>query len=188
MISPIEFRKIALHIFNKAQESYKVKALRSSQDDIDTIANDSIKKGYEFWAVYTKDQHKPVAVAINTVVCDDSNYRGYVGYNAMKCDPNFQHNSTYPYYGLIYRMNKYYLEEKGFGYVDDGSRSLTEHSNIQSFLIDKFCFRKAYCELQVFYNPYFKLLIKILFPFRRLLKNPKILALLRQEAWLRGLE
>lgn len=41
---------------------------------------------------------------------------------------------------------------KGFSCVSDGSRSVSEHSNIQSYLIDKFKFRKAYCRLDVYYN------------------------------------
>ena len=35
-------------------------------------------------------------------------------------------------------MNRYYLEELKLKYVNDGARSITEHSNIQPFLIDTF--------------------------------------------------
>ena len=44
-------------------------------------------------------------------------------------------------------MNQYYLEEKKLKYVCDGSRTITEHSNIQEFLMHNFKFRKAYCRL-----------------------------------------
>ena len=70
----------------------------------------------------------------------------------------------------------------------DGARSITEHSNIQPFLEDKFKFRKAYCDLQIFYNHWIGAAVKLLFPFRKLIKHPKVAAILRQEAWARGLE
>ena len=130
----------------------------------------------EFWAVYTKTDHQPVAYAVNTIengVC--------VGYNRLKCDPAFQHNSTYPYYGLLYEMNRYYLEEKGMLYVNDGRRSLSEHSNIQPFLIEKFKFRKAYCRLQIEYKWWFGIAVKILCLFKKVIKIPSLQILIRQE-------
>ena len=183
-ISPDEFRRIALPIYHAAQEAYRVKASLSRQEDIDRLA----LQGKDFWAVYTKEEHKPVAVAINTVTRDDTQWHGCCEYNTMKCDPQYQHNSTYPYYGLIYEMNRYYLEEMNLGYVNDGARSLTEHSNIQGFLIDKFHFRRACCKLQIAYKWYVGLAVKILFPFRWLIRKPQVAAILRQEAWARGLE
>jgi len=91
-------------------------------------------------------------------------------------------------YGLIFEMNRYYLQERGLKYVLDGARSMTEHSNIQPMLEEKFKFRKAYCDLQLFYKPLIGMAVKVLFPFRRLIKHPKVVAILRQEAWARGLE
>ena len=40
-------------------------------------------------------------------------------------------------YGLLLKMNQYYLDEIGVKYVMDGARSITEHSNIQPFLESK---------------------------------------------------
>ena len=51
----------------------------------------------------------------------------------MKADPQYL-NSTYPYYGLIFEMNRYYLDELKLVYVNDGVKSITGHSNIQTFL------------------------------------------------------
>ena len=184
-ITAEEFRKIALPIYNAAQENYRVKAQLSTQQEIDSLARAMNK---EFWAVYTKEGRVPVAVAINTVTRDETQWHGCCEYNTMKCDPQYQYNSSYPYYGLIYEMNRYYLEYLGLGYVNDGARSLTEHSNIQGFLIDKFHFRRAYCKVQIAYKWYVGLAVKILFPFRRLIRKPQVAAILRQEAWARGIE
>ena len=43
-------------------------------------------------------------------------------------------NKHYPYFGLLFEMNKYYLGELKYKYVSDGWRSITAHSNIQPFL------------------------------------------------------
>lgn len=112
-------------------------------------------------------------------------YNDYCSYLTMGVNPNAP-SSTYPMYGLILEMSRYYLEEKGLKYVLDGARSITEHSNIQPFLEQKFKFRKAYCDIQIYYKPWFNILIKVLYPFRKMIKNRKISAILRQEAWTRG--
>lgn len=138
-------------------------------------------KNNDFWIGYEIESGKPASFAINTIFDD------YVDYSTMGISPDFP-NNTYPMYGLIYEMNRYYLEEKKVPFVCDGTRSITEHSNIQSVLEDKFKFRKAYCDLQVFYKPWLGVAVKLLFPFRKLIKYPKVAAILRQEAWTRGLE
>lgn len=75
----------------------------------------------------------------------------YCGYESIGLDPSVP-GSTYPMYGLIIEMNRYYIEERRMLYVCDGARSITEYTNIQPFLTEKFGFRKAYCNLQVFIN------------------------------------
>lgn len=189
-ITAEEFRRIALPIYNAAQESYRVKAQLSKQEEIDRLARAENK---EFWAVYVKvsgeglmvqgsrDERVAVAVAINTVTRDETRWRGCAEYNTMKCDPKFQHNSTYPYYGLIYEMNRYYLEEQRLGYVNDGARSLTEHSNIQGFLIEKFNFRRAYGRVQIAYQWWFGAIVKVLYPFKCWIKQPQVAGVLRLE-------
>ena len=104
----------------------------------------------------------------------------------MKCNPAYLRNSTYPYYGLIFEMNRYYLQELGLKYVNDGARSITEHSNIQPFLIEKFNFRKAYCHLNIHYKWWFGLVVKCLYPFRKIIPNHKVKSILNMEAMARG--
>ena len=83
-------------------------------------------------------------------------------------------------------MNQYYLQEKGFRYVTDGSRTITEHSQIQDFLIQNFNFRKAYCQLEVHYCWWMKIAVKILYPFRKIIPLPRVKAILNMEAMQRG--
>ena len=71
----------------------------------------------------------------------------------------------------------------GFSCVSDGSRSVSEHSNIQSYLIDKFKFRKAYCRLDVYYKWWFGIVVKILYPFRNVIPFVNVKAVLRLEEY-----
>ena len=100
--------------------------------------------------------------------------------------PECLHNSSYPYYGLIYMMNKYYLETIGVKYVSDGARSITEHSNIQPFLIEKFKFRKAYCRLQIKYKFWVRIIVTLAYPFHKIIPIHQIKSILNMEAMSRG--
>lgn len=175
-----EIARIGLAIANRSLDSYKKKErCHYSQEELDQYIDAPNNK--EFWAVYTKEEHTPVAYAINTIENGVA-----VGYNSLKCDPEYQHNSTYPYYGLLYEMNRYYLQERGMLYVNDGRRSLSEHSNIQPFLIEKFKFRKAYCRLQIEYKWWFGFGVKIMCFFKNFIKSPALQMLIKQQLMSEG--
>ena len=169
-ISSDEMLRVGYPVFLAALKSYKVKAkIISELDFVDSIKKGSLKGNIDYWAVYDKKTGQVVAVAINTLHGDCCEY------NTMKADPQYL-NSTYPYYGLIFEMNRYYLDELKLLYVNDGAKSITNHSNIQTFLIDKFNFRKAYCRVQIVYQWWFKLMVVLLYPFRSLIPVMKIRA------------
>ena len=174
-ISSDEMLRVRYPVFLAALKSYKVKAkIISELDFVDSIKKGSLKGNIDYWAVYDKKTGQVVAVAINTLHGDCCEY------NTMKADPQYL-NSTYPYYGLIFEMNRYYLDELKLLYVNDGAKSITNHSNIQTFLIDKFNFRKAYCRVQIVYQWWFKLMVVLLYPFRSLIPVLKIRAILNIE-------
>ena len=137
-------------------------------------------KDYEYWGVFDRSDDKFIGFCANRLWKDAAEY-GIIG-----IQPEYKHNGTFPYYGLFYCMNQYYLQEKGFRYVTDGSRSITEHSNIQPFLEDKFHFRKAYCHLAIFYKWWMKIAVKMLYPFRKIITLPRVRAILNMEAMQRG--
>ena len=180
-ISLKEFSDIAFPIITSAQKSYKIKCHVTNKNEFD----DMIKKyetesDKEFWLVERKDNGEAVAISINRIKSDSCEY------DDMKCKPETLKNRTYPYYGLIYIMNKHYLEEKKFRYVSDGSRSISEHSNIQEFLMHNFGFRKAYCKINIFYKRWLNVVIKVLFPFRNIIPFRNIRAILRMEEYSRN--
>lgn len=180
-ISADEMLKVGFPIFQAAIENYKVKASPISMEAFKVrIQQGEVAGNVDFWCVYEKKTHKAVALAINTL------HNECCEYNTMKADPFYLRNSTYPYYGLIYEMNRYYLEDLGLRYVNDGARSITEHSNIQPFLIEKFHFRKAYCRLQIEYQWWVKIIVNVLFPFRKLIPIRGVRAILNMEAMRRN--
>ena len=115
---------------------------------------------WEFWGIYNED--RMIGYCQNKVVGK------YCDYSTIKFHPNFL--KLYPSYALFYTMNKYYLDEKKFDYVNDGARSISHETNIQEFLIKKFKFRKAYCKLNIIYNSRIGFLVKLLYYFRLPLK------------------
>jgi hypothetical protein len=180
-ISLNDLESVGYRIFSTAQQSYRVKCSVFTEDQYkDLIKSYSKDSAKEFWCVFRKDSGEAIALAVNTVkdnCCE---------YNTLKALPSALHDSTYPYYGLIYEMNRYYLQERGLMYVNDGSRSLTEHSNIQQFLEAKFNFRKAYCRLQVVYQWWLGIMVRCLYPFRNFISILSVKSILRLEEYRRS--
>lgn len=117
-------------------------------------------EGMEYWAVWEIDSGELVAFSEVIVESDACFYLSlWFGVESLK---------NYVSYVLIYEMNCYYLNEIDMKYVTDGARSISHESSIHDFLIDKFRFRKAYCDLNIAYSPSIFLLLKIVLPFRRL--------------------
>ena len=130
----------------------------------------------DFWGIFDRSNGAFIGFCANYV------WPQAAQYDIIGILPEYRHNQTFPYYGLFYSMNRHYLEERGFLYVSDGTRSITEHSNIQPFLEEKFHFRKSYCHLAVHYQWWMKLAVTILYPFRKIITIPQIKAVLHMES------
>ncbi len=130
----------------------------------------------DYWGVFEKKTGKLIAYSQNFIYDNIE-----VNYSTIKFHPDYLF--LYPSYSLFFEMNKYYLEEKRFEYVNDGFKSILHETNIQSFLIEKFGFRKAYTNLYIEYKPIISFLIKALFPINNTvgLFNSKLKALFELE-------
>ena len=172
-----EMTENGFELYNYSRAKFKDKSLLLTKEQWNSRLKGDEK---QLWLGYHRETGIPQVFAINRVFDD------HCDYVSMGVNPDAP-SSTYPMYGLILEMNRFYLAEKNLLYVSDGARSITEHSNIQPFLIDKFKFRKAYCDIQVFYSFWMGLVIRTLFPLRKWIKNKKIAALLNQEAMARNI-
>lgn len=159
--------------YKEASEHYRVKAqVLSKEQFVNHIT--SLDDSYDLWTCIHKETGKIAGFAINHII------DGMCDYVSMKYHPDYL-KPVSPSYGLIFKMNEYYLVECGLKYVDDGARSITEHSEIQSFLISKFRFRKAYCHVRMIYKWWFGMIIIVLMPFRKMIFIPSIKAILNME-------
>lgn len=164
-------------IYNEALKAYPADGSALSEKDfVDTIeAHQS-----DCWGCFDRNTGSLVGFSINHI-WDEA-----CGYELMAMLPEYRHNATYAYYGLIYSMNEHYLVNKGLRYVSDGSRSITEHSGVHEWLIDNFNFRKAHCHIDIYYKKWMKVAVKVLYPFRKTITLPRVKAVLNMEAMRRG--
>lgn len=102
------------------------------------------------------------------------------GYSYITIKPsfiNFDVLKTIPYYekfglnaALVYRLVDDYDELlSNGGFICDGERSINHETAFQDYLEKYFNFRKAYCTLNIVYNPKIKWLVKTLYLFRKVL-------------------
>jgi hypothetical protein len=88
-------------------------------------------------------------------------------YATLKFHPAYL--KRYTSYALLYEMNRYYLDDQQFAYVNDGFRSILHETDLQDFLERTFGFEKAYTSVDVTYRAPVGALVKATFPARRAL-------------------
>jgi len=142
---------------------------------------EALDEFWEYWGVFNKQDNLLIAYSQNKVV-DSQCY-----YSTIKFHVDYF--KKYPSYVLYYTMNRHYLNERNLRYVNEGTRSILHETNVQSFLIEKFKFRKAYCKLHIQYHSWVRPIIFILYPLRFLIikSNNKFLhkvgVVLKQEEY-----
>ncbi len=164
-------------IIAEAFYDYKVKDRKMNSDIFFDYLDYCFNEPFDYWGIFTKENQQLVGFCTVHVWEESCEY----GVSAVLTES--KRNGTYPFYGLYHYMNEYYLGEKKFKYVSDGSRSITEHSNIQPFLEHNFKFRKAYCKLKVRYKWWFGAIVRVLYPFRNLITNRNVRAVLKMHGY-----
>lgn len=168
--------KYGYDIIEDSYKHYKIKDRSMSKSDFISWIKYCNSEDYDFWGVFNDDDNL-VGLSVNR------KYGMFCGFDATYILHDYKKAEYSAFYGLFYVMIDYYLQQKGFSCVSDGSRSVSEHSNIQSYLIDKFKFRKAYCRLDVYYKWWFGIVVKILYPFRNVIPFVNVKAVLRLEEY-----
>lgn len=158
-------------IAKKVNDSFVLKDRRMNSAIFEELLKSWKNGNCDYWGVFDLNQN---FVGFAVVRVFDSG----CFYDMISICPEYKHDASYPYYGFFYKLNEYYLGEKHIKYVTDGSRSVTEHSNIQPFLMQKFNFRKAYCKLKIKYKWWFGIAVKLLMPFGNIIRNRNVKAVL----------
>ncbi len=118
----------------------------------------------DYWGVFEKRTGQLIAYTKNYLYQNiEANYW------TIRFHPEFLR--LYSSYALFYEMNRHYLGERKFVYVNDGFRSLLHETNIQDYLINKFLFRKQAIGLSLYYQPCFGLGMKLSYPVRKLIRR-----------------
>ena len=163
-------------IIEETYADYPVHDRPMSRKIFEEYLRECERKRFNYWGIIEKESNKLVGFCTVRLWEDSCEY----GVTAVRT--KYKSQGYYPYYGLYHTLNQHYLEERGFRYVSDGTRSITEHSNIHDFLIQNFKFRKAYCRLEVHYQWWMRLAVNMLYPFRKKISNPNVKAILNMKS------
>ena len=158
---------------------YKTQDRNMNQDVFSNYLDQCQRKCFDYWGIFAKDTGQMVGF------CTVNNWGDCCEYQYTGIESRYLTGGYYPYYGLYHHLNGYYLDTLGYRYVSDGSRTITEHSQIHDYLIQNFKFRKAYCQLEVHYNWWMKIAVKLLYPLRKIVPIPQVKAILNMESMTR---
>lgn len=97
-------------------------------------------------------------------------FKSHVAFSVLKTIPIYEKHAINA--ALVYKICEIYNDKllKGY-YICNGERNIYHQTNFQDYLEKYFGFRKAYCKLKIKYHPLIIIIIKILFPFRVILKK-----------------
>lgn len=163
IINPYEYKNKIFDVQVAAFSAYHKKYRPSVNKDKFMSEINNWKK-YDVFGAFFKESNELVGFALLSKINDK-----FIDFAVLKTNPCFEKYSINA--GLVYGILFFYenfLKNKGV--LCDGSRSINHETHFQDYLEKYFGFRKAYCHLHVRYNPKIKWLIKLCFPFRRVLK------------------
>lgn len=179
LIDKVTYQRFAYDVYDAAFSHYKVNdGYRQTRADFEKSAC-KIDRDVDIWGAIDRETGRLEAYSICKRKGD------IVDFQTSKANPEFL-PKYYIMYGLYDARNRYYLGEKRFKIVISSARSITEHSNIQNFLIEKLGFRRAFCHMSIYYKPWLKFIVNCVYPLRKYIKHPKIVYLLRLEEMRRG--
>ncbi len=167
LVSRIDVRFMLEHawpVFSSAFRRYNNDKLRVSKARFKQNIAITAEFGdiVHYWGVFERRTGKLIAYTKNYIYDKIE-----VNYWDIKFHPDFLH--FYPSYALFYEMNRYYLQESKFRYVNDGFRNLLHDTNIQEYLERKFKFKKQPVGLRIEYQPFVGQCMSLTYPFRYLL-------------------
>lgn len=147
-------------IYQEAMESYKTGQKFNRNSFINNFKPQSANVKY--FGAFDKNSQSMCAFCYLSF---DGKYANYVSHKAIPQYEKMAVNAA-----LIAGMldnNSEFLNSGG--YICDGARSINHETNFQEYLEKYFGFRKAYCKLRIEFRPGCKPVVKMLYPFRRML-------------------
>ncbi len=161
-INPEKYTEDIFRCYKLANEEYKnTGKVIDKKVFLNNLIEDSKNRNKEYWGVFLKETKEMVGYAYNNV------FGQYVDFTTIKFIPQYLHYKSSAV--LVYAMLMEYRNKQKKRYINDGERSISHKTNFQEYLIKYFGFRKAYCMLHIKYRMIIKIVVYILYPFRRIL-------------------
>ena len=129
----------------------------------ESFANSMKNCPLDVWGGFDIETDKLIAY-MTVAVYDD-----YVEFCTAKIHPNYfkSQASDTVYYTLL----NFYLNECQKKYVCSGTRNINHKTGTQEYKVRRFGYRQAYCNLHIKYSPKMKVIVKVLYPFRKILNK-----------------
>jgi len=164
-VSIIDVKEYAIQMYQihkSAWETYHKTGNFNTEQD--RFCKDVIEReGIVFGAF---DKEKKQLAAYYLVKKNDT----YIELVTLKSNPIFERKRVN--LAIMYFVYQYFKKEIEQGkYLCGGSRNIYHQTNFQEFREKNFGFRKAYAHLHIQYAPFIKPFIKIIYPFRKIIKK-----------------
>ena len=182
IISPIDYVEELYRVTTRAYQTYPA-SYRPSIDH-DKFVGEINQNGWDCYITYG---------AFSTLdgdLCGYINLRcknKYIDFCEMKAEPDREKLGINA--AMVYQMlidHELFLSQGGI--ICDGARSIQHETAFQDYLEKYFGFRKAYCRLHIKYKASLNMVLKVMFPFRKIILKlgsinafKKLSALLRME-------
>lgn len=103
----------------------------------------------------------------------------YIDFCVMKADPEKERLGVNA--AIVYKILEDHDEFlMSGGYICDGARSIQHETAFQDYFEKYFGFSKAYCRLNIIFNPKYSFIIRIAYKFRRLLNKLDFVPVIRK--------
>ena len=117
----------------------------------------------EYYGAFDNESRELSGYSYNDV------YNDYALLTTMKFNPECLSQEVSA--ALVYTMLCDYLNTQNKKYVIDGERSINHITNFQNYLMNVFGFRYAYCHLHIEYKFCIGIAIRVIYPFRSIVKR-----------------
>lgn len=152
------------------------------------VEYEPFKKSIKGWqTVFCAFSHENILQGYAVV----DEYDNFANFSMLRTNPSMEKFAVNA--ALVYGILEYYNHklETGCFYICDGSRSIRHETLFQDYLEKYFGFRKAYCKLHINYRKYVRIMIKLLYPLRGLIRGrtrlgSKIKGILKMEEFSRN--
>lgn len=163
-INPVDYKNEILFIIKESYKEYPKKY----RPIINDLFIDNI---IEYWSAPDKKVigvFKRTHEELRGVACLEltEDYINYLTHKVVPADEKKAINAA-----LVYGVLRFYESNKRYKYITDGERAIKHQTNFHSYLEKYFGFRKAYCKLNILYNPIVKIIVSVLYPFRGIVKH-----------------